>query len=496
MIFHGEKNAARATIHAGVAHDLGELAIRLRSEGLLESEPGDAIPCIHQSGKDVIVNETVEIEFACAGPAGFVIGDGASGGVAEVEGGALRSTHSGPDYGALDDRIGEADFAFSGESIAEQNVSLHVDAVGIKSFAGRIPEGAAIAFEIVTDLSAEKIDFSFGEKTSAEKDEAANVETVGIQCGGPRIFENASIACEIVTDLRAGQVHFAFGDKAVVQEDVAFDSDAVRIEGETGGIFEFAAIAFEIAVDGGTEQAHLAFGGKTIAKEDAALYAHAITTKSAAAGIGEGTVVTFEIAADFRAEQTDFAFGDEGIAEEQAAPNADAIGANGLASGVPEAAGAAVEIAANARAQQLDFTLRAEAVAQENSALHFGAFGVDGANEAAAEIDGGNAQKAELGFLAQGATTKSNGKTHANEGEIEGAFDARTVGLNATRINEIARIAIDTQPANEGGTNVAIGGPGIGFKRIVGGIEIFWGGTAPSGFAERHRNEEFAFGFA
>ena len=80
-------------------------------------------------------------------------------------------------------RIGETNFAFGGESIAEQNVSLNVDAVGIQSFPAGIFEGAAIAFEIVADLSAEKIDFAIGRKTGAEKDEAANVEAVGIQRG-------------------------------------------------------------------------------------------------------------------------------------------------------------------------------------------------------------------------------------------------------------------------------------------------------------------------
>lgn len=54
---------------------------------------------------------------------------------------------------------------------------------------------------------------------------------------------------------------------------------------------------------------------------------------------------------------------------------------------------------------------------------------------------------------------------------------------------------VHTEPANEGGADAALRGPGIGFARVVGGIGIALAGAAIGDFTLRGGAEEFELGF-
>src|SRR5580704_5993699 len=180
MIFHGEKHASRPAIDTRVAHDLGQMTIWLRRERLLKSKPRQAILCIRHAGSEVVVGKSIQIKFAGSGPTGFVVEDGSCGGVAQVERGALRTAHAGPSNGSLGHRVRQADISIGGKTIAEQNISLDVNTVGGQRVPSGIFECAAVAFEIIANLRAEKIHFSVCAKTGAKKCKAADVDAVCI----------------------------------------------------------------------------------------------------------------------------------------------------------------------------------------------------------------------------------------------------------------------------------------------------------------------------
>ena len=493
-VFHGKEDTALAAIDTGVAHDFGELTIGLRGEGLLKGEPRKTVASVGEPGNDVAVDEPIEVEFARRGPRRIVVGNSAGGGTGEVERHAGRIANTGPDHGALDEGVGEADFAFGGKVFTEQDVTLNANAVGVEGFADGTFEGATVTFEIVADLRAEEIHFAFGGKTGTKKNETANVDAVGIEGHAAGIFEDAGIAGEVIADLSAGKIDFAVGGEAVMQEHVSFDGDAVGVQRDGAGVGEFATVAFEIAVNLSAEEANFAHSGETVTEKQAALDGHAIAAESAAAGVRKGAVVTFEVATDFGAEQAHFAFGDEGVAEEKTATDTNAVGTQSFTTGVAETAGTAIEIAADASAKELDFTFRTKAIVEKDGAFHFGALGVQGADPTATQIDGGDTKEAEAHFLFHAAARKAQWKTDADEGEIEGTFDARAVGLNAAGIDKVASFAIDAKPANEIGANGTFGPPGIGFSGIVGRVEILGSGTAPGGVTGGNGSKQKAFG--
>ncbi len=102
----------------------------------------------------------------------------------------------------------------------------------------RVLERASVAVEFAPDLGADETDLTLGTKVVAEEDVALDLDAVGIQgrAGSVddmafgillrRVLERASVAVEFAPDLGTKEIDLAFGAEALAQENAAFDVDA------------------------------------------------------------------------------------------------------------------------------------------------------------------------------------------------------------------------------------------------------------------------------